>query len=82
MMVEAKKNDIEEGIGQCAAEMVAANIFNHNAANDTEIVYGCVTTGETWQFLELRENRLTIDQNRYFIDNPGKILGIMRQILT
>ncbi len=28
VLVEAKKNDVEEGIGQCAAEMVAAQIFN------------------------------------------------------
>lgn len=82
MMVEAKKNDIEEGIGQCAAEMVAADIFNRNAGNDTETVYGCVTTGETWQFLQLTKQSLTIDQNRYFIDNTPKILGIMRQILA
>ena len=82
MMVEAKKNDIEEGIGQCAAEMVAADIFNRNAANNTETVYGCVTTGETWQFLQLTKQSLTIDQNRYFIDNTPKILGIMRQILA
>ena len=82
MMVEAKKNDVEEGIGQCAAEMVAADIYNRAAGNDTETVYGCVTTGEAWQFLQLTANRLTIDQSRYFIDNTAKILGVMRQILA
>src|SRR4051794_5260603 len=28
VVVEAKKNDIEEGIGQCVAQMIAVQVFN------------------------------------------------------
>jgi len=82
MMVEAKKNDIEEGLGQCAAEMVAAQIFNRREGNDIPLVYGCVTTGESWQFLRLTGNILEIDRNRYFIDKLQEILGILNTIVT
>jgi len=82
MMVEAKKNDIEEGLGQCAAEMVAAQIFNLREGNDIPLVYGCVTTGESWQFLRLTDNILEIDRNRYFIAKLQEILGILNTIVT
>ncbi len=82
VMVEAKKNDIEEGLGQCAAEMVAAQIFNQRERQDARTIYGCVTTGETWQFLQLEGARLTIDKARYFIVNVEKILGILFHILS
>ncbi len=52
-LVEAKKNDIELGLGQCVAQMIGARIFNQNEGNDIHTIFGCVTTGETWQFLKL-----------------------------
>jgi hypothetical protein len=81
VMVEAKKNDIEEGLGQCAAEMVAAQIFNHREGNDLPFIYGCVTTGESWQFLRLTEKKLEIDQQRYFLAKLPEILGILHAIV-
>lgn len=81
LMVEAKKNDIEEGLGQCSAEMIAAQIFNHREGNDIASIYGCVTTGESWQFLRLTDNNLEIDKNRYFITQLQEILGILNVIV-
>ncbi len=81
LMVEAKKNDIEEGLGQCSAEMVAAQIFNRREGNDISSIYGCVTTGESWQFLRLIDDRLEIDKNRYFIAQLQDILGILNTIV-
>src|SRR5438105_6528267 len=54
VIVEAKKNDIEEGLPQCAAQMVAARLFNEQHKEHLPAIYGCVTTGEIWQFLRLR----------------------------
>lgn len=82
VMVEAKKNDIEEGIPQCAAEMVAAQIFNQRAGEQIPVIYGGVTTGETWQFLQLAETRLLIDEDKYFINNIANILGILKHALS
>lgn len=80
LMVEAKKNDIEEGLGQCAAEMVAAQVFNRREGNDIPSIHGCVTTGESWQFLRLIEEHLEIDRNRYFIAKLPEVLGILNAI--
>src|SRR5205809_875900 len=53
IVVEAKQNDIEIGLGECVAQMVAAREFNRDRGTASRPVFGCVTTGETWQFLEL-----------------------------
>lgn len=76
-VVEAKKENINAGLGQCAAEMVAAQIFNQQAATEIKIIYGAVTTGSIWQFLKLEEQTLTIDLSEYYLKDVNKILGIL-----
>jgi hypothetical protein len=80
-LVEAKKQDIEGGLGQCAAQMVAAWRFNQQHKLSLPAVYGCVTSGETWQFLRLEDNRLTIDQTRYYLDRLELLLGVFNNVL-
>lgn len=77
MLVEAKKNAIEEGLGQCAAEMVAAQRLNREQNSNQPSVYGCVTTGELWQFLELRDKNLLIDPTKIYIEHIDRILGVL-----
>ncbi len=74
-MVEAKKNDVEAGLGQCIAQMVAAKRFNEQAGRAAAPVYGCVTTGETWQFLRLEEPAALLDRGRCYLDNVASILA-------
>jgi hypothetical protein len=81
VVVEAKKNDIEEGLGQCAAQMIAARLFNESRKVPLDLVYGCVTTGETWQFLRLREQQLVVDSDRYYLLQIATILGILLAII-
>lgn len=76
-LVEAKKNDIENGLGQCAAQMLGAQLFNARHANQVETIYGCTTTGEVWQFLKLAGSTLTIDSDRYYINELNTIMGIL-----
>ncbi len=76
-VVEAKKENINAGLGQCAAEMVAAQIFNQQAASEINIIYGAVTTGSIWQFLKLEGQILTIDLSEYYLKDVNKILGIL-----
>ena len=73
-IVEAKKNDIEAGPGQCIAQMVAAQLFNERAGRPG-VVYGCVTTGEDWQFLRLDGRTVLIDTTRRYINDVGSILA-------
>ncbi len=83
-VVEAKKNDIEGGLGQCAAEMVAAQLFNLTEGRPSAPMHGCVTTGEVWQFLRLSESAdiVEIDRRRYYLDDVGGILSAIQAIIA
>ena len=76
-LVEAKNTDMKLGLGQCVAEMIAAQRFNQEKGNDIPCVYGAATTGVDWQFLKLTENNLQIDIDIYPIRQSDRILGIL-----
>ncbi|MDW8451955.1 MAG: hypothetical protein RML39_00675 [Oscillatoriaceae cyanobacterium SKYGB_i_bin93] len=80
-IVEAKNDNIESGLGQCMAEMIAAQLFNQRKGNEIRKIYGVITTGSIWKFLILEEKKLTIDLNEYFLNNVGKIIGILRKFI-
>jgi hypothetical protein len=80
-VVEAKKNDVEAGLGQCVAQMVAARAFNAEAGRPATPVFGCVTTGETWQFLRLDGPAALLDRRRYYLDDVGAILSAVLGIV-
>ena len=79
-VVEAKKEDIVNGLGQCAAEMVAIQIFNERDGKPLPAVFGCVTSGSIWQFLKLEKDTLFIDRTEYYLGEVGKIVGILVSI--
>ena len=76
-LVEAKNDNIQSGLGQCMAETIAAQIFNQRQENDIQTIYGVVTTGSIWKFFKLEGIAIEIDSNEYFINNVGKIIGIL-----
>ncbi len=75
VLVEAKKADINSGMGQCMAEMVAAQQFNQNAGELAHPVYGCVSNGFLWRFLKLAGNQMTVDLKDYSLEPIGDLLG-------
>jgi len=79
MIVEAKNESIKGGLGQCVAEMIAAQIFNEREGNAIETIYGAVTTGELWKFLKLVGAVASIDLSDYYIRDVSHILGILWQ---
>jgi hypothetical protein len=81
-IVEAKKQDVEAGIGQCVAQLIGARQFNQQEGTLLKAMYGCVTTGELWQFLRLDGSVVEIDSHRYYIDNVGVILAVIQLITT
>ncbi len=81
VLVEAKKDDPVPGLGQCVAEMLAAQRFNAEKGNNIPRVYGVTTTGTEWKFLKLEENRLQIDMSIYSIAQCDKILGILSSMV-
>lgn len=80
-LVEAKNDNLESGFGQCMAEMIAAQLFNQRQGNEIKQIYGVVTTGSLWKFMQLEEQTITLDLNEYFLGNLGKIIGILISFL-
>ena len=76
-IAEAKNESIPSGLGQCMAEMVAAQIFNDREGQNVDTLYGAVTTGTNWRFLRLIGSQIWIDDREYFINEVDHILGIL-----
>lgn len=76
-IVEAKNESLPNGLGQCAATMIAARLFNQHAGQPAEPIYGAVTTGTDWKFLKLHEQALFIDISDYYLKAIDNLLGIL-----
>jgi hypothetical protein len=81
-VVEAKNDRIESGLGQCMAEMIAAQIFNQRKKNEIKTIYGVVTTGSLWKFMKLEGKTIEVDLNEYFLNPVGKIIAIFKAAIT
>jgi hypothetical protein len=77
ILVEAKKEDTKPGLGQCIAEMIAAQRFNAKANKEIPIIYGCVTSGTAWRFLKLEDKTVTIDLSDYPVSPIDRLLAIL-----
>jgi hypothetical protein len=76
-IIEAKRENIPLGLGQCIATMLAARQFNQREGEPIDTIYGAVTTGTDWKFLKLVQQVAYIDRSDYFISEVDKILGIL-----
>ena len=76
-LVEAKKEDLNAGLGQCIAEMVAAQRFNQQEGKVVKTIYGIVTSGTVWKFLRLEKTTVFIDLSEYYLSQLAEILGII-----
>jgi hypothetical protein len=77
IVVEAKKNDFEQGWGQCLAELVAAQKINQD---EKKSVYGIVTDGNLWQFGYLNADVFTKNEENYTIDNINLLYGALEYL--
>ena len=79
-IVEAKNEDIVEGLGQCIATMVAAKVFNEREHAQIPLIFGAVTTGTNWKLLKLSENTAYIDLDEYYLKEIDLLMGIFVHI--
>ena len=79
-VVEAKDEDVEWGVAQCAAQLYAAHLMNIQEEKDVPTLYGCATYGVEWQFLKFENNMFTINPKP--ITDITQILGIWHWIIT
>jgi hypothetical protein len=79
-IVEAKNDNLDNGLPQCVAAMYAAQIFNKDQGKPLKHIYGAVTTGFDWLFLQLEDNTAFADTDVYQLSNLPQILGILNHI--
>jgi hypothetical protein len=79
VMIEAKKDNFEEGWGQCAAEMVASQKANETP--DTK-VYGIVSNGEKWEFAYLQNAVFTKNIAFIAILDTDRLYSAIHAILS
>ena len=77
VLVEAKKEDLKLALGQCLAEMVAAQRFNEQKRLLISTIYGTVTSGTVWRFLKLEGQTVTIDLTDYPLPPVEQILSFL-----
>ncbi|MEY4905944.1 MAG: hypothetical protein RLZZ292_3759 [Bacteroidota bacterium] len=80
-LVEAKDEDLDYGIAQCAAQLYAANLFNLQDGKKIDILYGCATTGTDWQFLKYDTLTNTCYTDIRPLTELPKVLGILHWII-
>lgn len=68
-IVEVKRSNLSEGLGQCIAEM-----YTTLHAFAQEKVYGIITDGEVWEFFLLEDSILSVDAQNYYIMNVADIV--------
>ncbi|MFK7908006.1 MAG: hypothetical protein AB8B69_22945 [Chitinophagales bacterium] len=79
--IEAKAETVQQGLAQCAAQMIGVELFNEQEETPLEAVYGCVTTGYDWRFMKVEKGELSIDTQVYNIKSEiNSILGIWKTI--
>ena len=80
-ITEAKKQDIEKGTIQCAAQLIGAKKLNEMEGNPVDTLYGCSTTGLEWRFIEYSDNQITIDKTYHLINKLPELLGALQHII-
>jgi hypothetical protein len=82
-IVEAKKDNVSNGLGQCVAEMYAAQLFNEQKGKPIKTIYGAITTGINWLFLKLEEQTVYVEELERVYDferNLDELLGLLMRL--
>lgn len=72
ILVEAKKDNFEEGWGQCLAELIAAQKLNNELEKR---VFGIVSNGKLWEFGQLQEKTFTKNTKSYLLEDLKKLMA-------
>lgn len=80
-ITEAKKQDLEQGTIQAAAQLIGAQRLNEIENTPTRTLYGCSTTGIEWRFLKYTESQIIIDETRYLISNLPQLMAVLQAII-
>jgi hypothetical protein len=78
-VIEAKKDDFEQGLAQCLVEMQACQWSNQNLGQ-TFGVFGIVTNGEGWKFYQLTTTGDVLATLLFAVSELESILGQLHRV--
>lgn len=78
-IVEAKKDDFEQGLAQCLVEMQACQWENQQAGQSSDIL-GIVSNGTTWQFYKLVPQGKVYETGVYSTGDLGVLIAHLRYV--
>ncbi|MEM9007150.1 MAG: hypothetical protein AAGE59_26935 [Cyanobacteria bacterium P01_F01_bin.86] len=76
-VIEAKKDNFEQGAAQCLVEMQSCQWVNRQLQLDMDI-YGIVTNGEGWKFYRLALNGEVSESLLHGIAEMSILIGLLR----
>ena len=77
IVVEAKKDNFEEGWGQCLVELITAQKLNENTKTE---IFGIVSNGKFWEFGRLLENSFEKNIKLYTISNLEDLFAAVNYV--
>lgn len=78
-VIEAKKDDFEQGAAQCLVEMQTCQSICQRLGKVIDI-YGIVTNGEGWKFYRLEVGKQVSESLLYGIGEMSTLLGLLRSV--
>lgn len=81
VLSEAKKEDFEQGWGQCLLAMKTCQLLN-DAEGVQFDMYGIVSTGKFWEFGKLTLDNQFFISDSYTIAQPHLLLGVVDHIFS
>lgn len=78
-IIEAKKDDFEQGLAQCLVEMQACQWQNRKLGREIDVL-GIVTNGDGWRFYKLTTQNRVYQTLLYGIAHMEEILGLLRYL--
>ncbi len=79
LVIEAKKADLDYGMTQLFAELIALDLWQENQ-EQTQII-GAVTTGKIWEFARLNRSNKLIEQGLESYRVPEDLEPLMRILI-
>jgi hypothetical protein len=78
-IVEAKKDNFEQGLAQCLVEMQACQWENQQVQRSIDIL-GVVSNGDAWAFYKLATNNKVYETTLYALSDLETVLGWLKYI--
>ncbi len=81
VVAEAKKDDFEQGWGQCLLALKTADLLNAQSGIRFDL-FGIVSSGKVWEFGKYTRHNQFFRSDAYSLGQPDTILGILSTIFS